>query len=68
MKLIAYQALISNPQNITRVRVAKAAIEQAGGRVSIAPPTTVGMVVVILELPEDLRPEQFCPGVPFFPM
>ena len=68
MKLIAYQALLANPQNLARVQAARAAIEQAGGRVSIAPPTTVGMVLVILELPEGLRPEQFCPGVPFFPM
>ena len=68
MKLIAYQALLSNPQNLERVQAAKAAIERSGGRVSIAPPTTVGMVLVILELPEGTRPEQFCPGVPFFPM
>lgn len=68
MKLIAYQALLANPQNIARVQAAKVAIERAGGRVSMAAPTSVGMVLVILELPENLSPEQFCPGVPFFPM
>ena len=68
MKLIAYQALLSNPQNIALVRSAQAAIERAGGRVSIAPPTPLGMVLVILELPEGFRPEQVCPGLPFYPM
>jgi len=28
----------------------------------------VGMVLVILELPEDRSPGEFFPGIPFYPM
>jgi hypothetical protein len=68
MKLVAYQALLSNPDNLARVRTVQRAIEQAGGSVTFAPPTKTGMVAVIIELPEDLRPEHFVPGVPFYPI
>jgi hypothetical protein len=36
--------------------------------VTLAPPTTVGMVLVILELPEGYTPDQFFAGMPFYPM
>lgn len=68
MRLIAYQALLSNPENVARVQAARREVERVGGRVSLAPPTKAGMVAVILELPEGYRPEQFVPGLPFYPM
>lgn len=68
MKLIPYQALLGNPQNIKKVQAAKRVIEQLGGRLAIAPPTNVGMVLVILELPIGYAPEQLFPDIPFYPM
>ncbi len=68
MKLIPYQALLANPQNVATIRARKREVEGVGGRVEIAPPTKVGMVLVILELPEGQSPDQFFPGIPFYPM
>ena len=68
MRMVAYQAMLSNPANVARVRSAQRAIEQIGGKVSIAPPTKVGMVVVLLYLPEGYTPDQFFPGLPFYPV
>jgi len=68
MRLYAYQALLSNQQNVARVQRARQEIERMGGRVRIAPPSKVGMVLVVMELPEGALPEHFVPGVPFYPM
>jgi hypothetical protein len=68
MKLVTYQALIANPASVALIRAAQRDIERAGGRVHIAPPTKVGMVLIILELPEHLMPDQLFPGVPFYPL
>ncbi|HEY7342230.1 MAG TPA: hypothetical protein VH591_15240 [Ktedonobacterales bacterium] len=66
MKLFQYQALIASPQNVANVRARKHEIERVGGRIAIAPPTRVGMVLVVLELPPDYTPEQFFPDIPFY--
>lgn len=63
-----YQAMLSNPANVARVRAAQRAIEQVGGKVNITSPTKVGMVVVLLALPEGYVPGQFLPGLPFYPV
>lgn len=68
MRTVAYQAMLSNPANVARVRAAQRAIEQIGGKVSIAAPTKVGMVIVLLYLPEGYTPDQFLPGLPFYPV
>lgn len=68
MRMVAYQAMLSNPNNVGRVRAVQRAIEQIGGKVSISPPTKVGMVVVVLSLPEGYSPDQFVPGLPFYPI
>jgi hypothetical protein len=68
MRLITYQALLSNPDNLARVQAARHEIERLGGRVTIAPPTKSGMVAVILELPEGVHPEDLLPGIPFYPL
>jgi hypothetical protein len=66
MKLIQYQALIASPENVASVQARKHEVEHIGGRVAIAPPTRVGMVLVILELPPSYAPEQFFPDIPFY--
>lgn len=68
MKLIAYQALLSNPDNLARIQDARREIERRGGRVTFSPPTKAGMVAVVIELPEGIRPEDIVPGIPFYPM
>lgn len=68
MRMVAYQAMLSNPTNVTRVRAVQRSIEQVGGKVSFAPPTKVGMVVVLLLLPEGYTPDQFLAGLPFYPV
>jgi hypothetical protein len=68
MKLFVYQALLSNPQNVAQIQARKRDLERLGARVTLAPPTTVGMVLVILELPEGYTPDQFFAGMPFYPM
>jgi hypothetical protein len=67
MKLIIYEAILSNPDNIARVQAVRRTIEAAGGKVTLSPPTNVGMVVVTLALPPGDRPDQFLPGLPFYP-
>ena len=68
MQLFACQALLSNPQNVAQVQALIRDIERVGSRISVAPPTKGGMVLVILELPEGYIPDQFFPGMPFYPM
>jgi len=66
--MVVYQAMLSNPANVARVRGVQRTIEQVGGKVNFAPPTKVGMVVVLLTLPEGYTPDQFLPGLPFYPV
>jgi hypothetical protein len=68
MKLIQYQALLGNPRNVASVRARIRDVEHVGGHVEIAPPTRVGMVLVMIELPEGYIPEQFFPNIPFYPI
>ena len=66
MAMIAYQALLSRPDNVARIQSAKPAIERAGGSVTITHLKT-GMAVVVLQLPDIYTPDQFLPGIPFYP-
>lgn len=68
MNVMVYQAMLSNPANVARVRAATRAIESIGGRVALAPPTKVGMVLVMLYLPPGYTPDQILPGLPFYPV
>jgi hypothetical protein len=68
MRMVAYQALLSNPDNLARLQAAKREIERAKGRVSIAAPNKAGLTLVVLELPEGSTPDQFVPGLPFYPV
>jgi hypothetical protein len=68
MNRIIYQALLSNPENIARIQAAQRAIETAGGHVRLAAAQRVGMMLVTLDLPADVRPEMFFPDLPFYPV
>ena len=68
MRMVTYQAMLSNPNNLTRVQAARRAIEAAGGKVTIAPPSKEGMTLVTLLLPEGVFPAHFFPELPFYPM
>jgi hypothetical protein len=39
-----------------------------GGRVKIAPPTSTGMVLVMLVLSDPYHPPEFFPDLPFYPV
>lgn len=65
--MVTFQAMLSNPNNLTRVQAARRSIEAAGGKVQIASPTKEGMILVTLLLPEGVFPMQFLPGLPFYP-
>lgn len=67
MRMVTYQAMLSNPNNLARVQAARRGIEAAGGKLTIAPPTKEGMVLVTLLLPEGVFPAQFFPDLPFYP-
>lgn len=62
-----YEAALSRRENVIQVQAAKQAIERAGGKVEISQPTSAGVVVVILHLPVQYVPQDFLPGLPFYP-
>ncbi len=68
MELISYQALISHPDNLKRVREAQAKIAHIGGKLVIEKPNNLGMTLVTLQLPRAYTPEQVLPGIPFYPV
>lgn len=61
-----YQAVLTRSDSIDRVRQVARQIESVKGRVKIELTTTMGVVTVILELPDPYTPEIFLPGLPFF--
>ncbi|HEU5348906.1 MAG TPA: hypothetical protein VFU63_09885 [Ktedonobacterales bacterium] len=61
-----YRALVSRPENVARARQAKHAIERAGGKIVILPPTREGMTIIELRLPLGLHPSEFLPDLPFY--
>ncbi len=68
MRMQTYQANFYRPENVARVQQARRAIEQVGGKVEIIPPAKTGMIVVVLTLPEQYSPDDFLPGLPFYPV
>lgn len=68
MRLKVYQAQLSLPASLALVRNRRADIERIGGRVEMAPTDVPGLTTVRLHLPEHYQPEQFFPGLPFYPM
>lgn len=43
-------------------------IEQQGGRIEFEPPTANGFVIVTMWLPSHLKPTDFVPEIPFYPV
>ena len=68
MDVVEYEAILSQQEAITAVRVASKRIASVGGAVEMSPPTRTGMVIVTLRLPENYQPQQFFPGLPFYPI
>jgi hypothetical protein len=68
MRLRAYQAQLTLPASLARVRDARPEIERSGGRVEMLPTETAGLTTVRIHLPESLLPEHFIPGLPFYPV
>lgn len=68
MPVLVYEALLAHAKSVARVKAAQPAIERAGGRVKLAPPTASGMVLVTLILPDRYTPQDFVPGLPFYPV
>jgi hypothetical protein len=62
-----YQAMLARPDSLERVRAAQRLIARAGGQVEMLPTGSPGLTTVLLHLPEPLQPEEFLPGIPFYP-
>lgn len=68
MRLRTYQAQLTLPASLARVRDIRPEIERVGGRVEMIPTEAAGLVTVRIHLPAQYQPEQFLPGLPFYPM
>lgn len=68
MKTQTYEAVLARSETIQQVRAQQRAIERIGGRVEISAPSGSGMTLIRLTLPEPYTPDDFCPGLPFFPV
>ena len=68
MRLHSYQAQLTLPASLARVRDARLKIERVGGRVELLPTEVAGLTLVRVHLPEHYQPEQFLPGLPFYPI
>lgn len=63
---IVYEALLTQSGALARVQAMRRPIEQIGGAVQIEQVGTA--ILVTLALPAQYTPEQFYPGLPFFPV
>ena len=68
MRLNTYQAQLTLSASLARVRAARPEIERVGGRVELIPTEIGGMITVRVHLPDRFQPDQFLPGLPFYPM
>lgn len=66
MPMKVYEAILAHPASLARVVAARPAIERAGGSVKLAAPTSGGMVLATLILPDNRTPQDFLPGLPFY--
>lgn len=63
---IVYEALLTQSGALARVQAMRRQIEQNGGALRIEQAGTA--ILVTLILPAHYSPEQFYPGLPFFPV
>lgn len=68
MRLRTYQAQLTLPASLARVRAVRPEIERVGGRVELIATDIAGLTTVRIRLPEQYQPEHFLPGLPFYPM
>lgn len=68
MRLRTYQAQLTLPASLARVRAVRAEIERVGGRVELLPTDTAGLTTARIHLPDQYQPEQFLPDLPFYPV
>ena len=68
MRLYTYQAQLTLPASLARVRDVRPDIERIGGRVEMIPADVPRLITVRIFLPELYQPDQFLPGLPFYPM
>jgi hypothetical protein len=66
MEMQTFRASVSRPESIARAQHAKQAIERAGGKMTVFPPTKEGMTIIELRLPLGLHPDAFLPELPFY--
>ena len=64
--MIAYEALLTQRENLVKVQAERRRIEQIGGAIQIE--QSGGAIVVTLLLPAAYTPQQFYPDLPFFPV
>ncbi|MFI5274464.1 MAG: hypothetical protein ACHQ4H_15645 [Ktedonobacterales bacterium] len=62
-----FEAMLTRPESLARVRAARAPIESIGGRIEIQPSGSPDLTIVLLHLPEPYQPDEFLPEIPFFP-
>ena len=67
-QISTYQALLTKPASLAQVEAQRKAITKVGGRVHLHPGNAVGQTSVVLELPAPYQPDDFLPGLPFFPI
>ncbi|HKV86172.1 MAG TPA: hypothetical protein VJN88_16585 [Ktedonobacterales bacterium] len=63
-----FEAMLTRPESLMRVRDAQPAVESVGGRIEIQPSGSPDLVLVLLHLPEPYQPDEFLPEIPFFPI
>jgi hypothetical protein len=68
MRRRVFQAQLTLPASLMRVQVARPDIERVGGLLEFIPTDVSGLTTVRIHLPERYQPEQFLPGLPFYPM
>ena len=68
MRLRTYQAQLTLPASLARVRGVRPDIERVGGHVELIPTNIAGLTTVRIRLPDQYQPEQFLPGLPFYPV
>ena len=62
-----YQALLGRADNVAKALCMRLSVEEIGGKVEMAAPTSTGMVRVTLWLPPHYQPADFFPDLPFYP-
>jgi hypothetical protein len=63
-----FEAMLTRPESLIRVKAARPTIERIGGWIEIQPSGSPDLTIVLLHLPEPHQPDEFLPELPFFPV